>query len=110
MVGLRRLTLAALVLAAGLVPVGPTNGGPVKDWFFPADGASPEYSSFRYWTPGLAHLHDDVHGPKISVYPPDRHPEIPSTMTILMFKCPCIDPAATIIEPPTPPPTSKFRY
>ena len=35
-----------------------------------------------------AKAYDDLHGPKIDVYAPDRHPEIPSTTTILNFRVP----------------------
>ena len=78
--------------------------------FCRGDCPPPSYSPLRYWTPGLARLHDDCHGPKLNVYAPDRHPEIPPTVTILKFPCPAALPGATIIEPPTPPPTSRFRY
>jgi hypothetical protein len=110
MVRIRLLTVAALVFLAGLVSTDTAHAGPLKDWLFPDDGPSPSYSPLRYWAPALGRVHDKVHGPKMSVDPPDRHPEIPPTFTILTFPHPAVDPAATTIEPPTPPATSRFRY
>ncbi len=109
MVRIRRLALAVLVVAAGLVAGSPVGAGPLKDFFCPCDCPPPDYSPLHYWTPGLVRLHD-AHGPKLGVYAPDRHPEIPPTYTILKFPCPAVDPAATLIEPPTPPATSRFKY
>jgi hypothetical protein len=106
----RRLTLAALVLVAELVFTGTACAGPLKDWLFPAEAPSPSYSPLHYWAPALERVNDKVHGPKLNVYSPDRHPEIPPTFTILRFSHPAADPAATLIEPPTPPATSRFRY
>ncbi len=110
MVRIRRLTVVLLVVVAGLFGTRTASAGPILDWLFPDDGPTPTYSPGRYWAPGLGHLNDNVHGPKISVYPPDRHPEIQPTYTILKFPCQPVDPAATIIEPPTPPATSRFKY
>jgi hypothetical protein len=106
---IRRLTVAALVLAAALVPARPASAGQLWDWL--CDHCPPpSYSPFRLWAPRAARVSDRVHGPKLDVYPPDRHPEIPPTFTILKYSCPAVDPAATLIEPPTPPATSRFRY
>jgi hypothetical protein len=110
MVRVHRLLLAAFVLAAGLVSATPANAGPLRDWFHPEDAPSPSYSPFRYWTPRLARVNDAAHGPSLNVYAPDRHPEIPPTYTILKFTRPAIDPAATLIEPPSAPASSRFRY
>lgn len=110
MVRVHRLMLATIVLAAGLVSATSANAGPLKDWFLPGDGQAPSYSPFRYWTPRLARVDDAVHGPRLSVYAPDRHPEIPPSCTILKFSRPAVDPAATLIEPPSAPASSRFRY
>jgi len=110
MVRIRRLTVATLALAAVLLSAHTASAGPLMDWLFPDDGPTPSYSPLRYWAPRVGRVHDDCHGPKLSVYPPDRHPEIPPTYNILKFPCPAVDPAATIIEPPTPPATSRFKY
>ena len=108
MVRIRRLTFAALALAAALVSPRPANADPLKDNL--SYSAGPSYSPFRYWAPGAARLSDDIHGPKLDVYAPDRHPEIPPTFIVLRFCRQPVDPAATLIEPPTPPAESRFRY
>jgi hypothetical protein len=108
MVRMGRLT-AAMVLVTVLVSARAATAGPL-DFFCHGDCPRPSYSPLRYWVPGLARLHDDCRGPKLNVYPPDRHPEIPPNVTILKFPCPAVAPGATIIEPPTPPATSRFRY
>jgi hypothetical protein len=110
MVRLRRLTAVVLVCAAALLPARAANAGPLMDHLVPDDGPEPAYSRLRFWAPALARLHDKCHGPKLGVYAPDRHPEIPPTTTILTFPCPAVEPAATLIRPPTPPAESKFRY
>jgi hypothetical protein len=109
MVRMRHLAVAALVLTAGLVAPNPAGAGPLKNCL-PDDGPYPAYSPLRYWAPGVARTYDDCHGPKLGVYPPDRHPEIVPTYTILKFPCPPALPAATLIPIPTPPAESKFRY
>jgi hypothetical protein len=109
MTKIHRLTAAGLLLLAGLVSVNTASAGPLTDFFAPADRQT-SYSPFRFWAPRAAKAHDDLHGPKLSVEAPDRHPEISPTVTILKFQGPAVDPAATLIEPPTPPATSKFRY
>jgi hypothetical protein len=110
MVRIRRLLTTALVLAAVLCCARTASAGPILDWLFPDDGPAPTYSLLRYWAPRLGRVNDEVHGPKLSVYAPDRHPEIQPTYTILQFPCQPVLPAATIIEPPTPPATSRFKY
>ncbi|HKI30964.1 MAG TPA: hypothetical protein VKA46_03805 [Gemmataceae bacterium] len=105
----RRLTGAALVLAAGLLFTGRASAGPLLDWLCHDDCPRPSYSPFRYWTPGAAYVHDCVHGPWLSVYPPDRHPEIPPSFNILKYPCPAADAASTLIPVPTPPPESRSR-
>jgi hypothetical protein len=107
MVGMRQLALAALVV--GLSSTGGRAGEPKKDC--PIDNSPcPTYSCTRYWAPGLAHCCDNCHGIKIPVWPPNRHPEIPPTVTIIRYPCMAAYPAATILIPPTPPAESKFRY
>jgi hypothetical protein len=105
-----RRTIAAVLFLAGTVSAPTAHAGPVLGWLFPGVGAGNSYSPFRYWAAGAAHLSDDIHGPKMSVYPPDRHPEIEPTYVILQFDHPAVDPGATIIQPPTPPATSRFKY
>jgi hypothetical protein len=110
MARIHRLTVAGLVLAGGLLPACTVSAGPVANWLGLCDCPPPcYYSPFRYWTPALARAYD-AHRPHLSVYAPDRHPEIPPTYTILRYPCPPALPAATIIATPTPPPESRFRY
>ncbi len=110
MVGRRRLTVIGLVVAAALWFARPASAGPVLDWLFPDDGPTPTYSPGRYWAPRLGRVNDDHHGPKLGLYATNLHPEIQPTYTILSFPCPPVLPAATLIEPPTPPATSRFKY
>jgi hypothetical protein len=110
MVSFRRLTAAALVLAAGLVLANTASAGPLLDWLFPDDGPTPSYSPLRFWAPAVGRVNDNAHGPKLSVYAPDRHPEIAPDYIILKFRCPPVEPGRTIIEPPTPPAESRFKY
>jgi hypothetical protein len=67
------------------------------------------YSPFRYWAPTLARIYDCCCGPKISVYAPDRHPEVPPTFKVLTYACPPVDPEATVIRMPQPPSASVQR-
>jgi hypothetical protein len=102
MVRIRRLALAALVVAAGLVSSGPATAGDLWD-HLTHQCPSPSYSPFRYWTPCLARVSDCIHGPRIDVYPPDRHPEVPPSFFNLRYRCRPADPAATLVPVPTPP-------
>jgi hypothetical protein len=110
MMRMRHLLSLTLAFLAIQVFGSRATAGPLLDWFCPNDCPPPSYSPARFWAPAAARVHDFCHGPKIPVYPPDRHPEIPPTFTILKYPCPAALPAATIIEPPTPPADSKFKY
>ena len=104
-----RRHIAPVVLVTLLASAGVASAGPFG-WIFPSESQPNSYSPLRYWAPRAERVHDIVHGPKINVYPPDRHPEIPPTNKNLTFPCPAVDAAATIIPPSLPPATSKFRY
>jgi hypothetical protein len=110
MIRIRQMTAAALLIAAALVPASTASAGSLTDWLWPDDGPDPAYSPGRYWAPALGRVHDKHSGPYLSVYAPDRHPEISPECTILTFPCQPVDNAATIIPVPTPPATSKFKY
>jgi hypothetical protein len=110
MARIRRLTVAALLLAGGLVPANPASAGPIADWFGCGDCPPPSYSPFRYWAPRLARFHDCLHGPCLPVYAVNLHPEITPSCYILKYPCPAAAPAETLIPTPTPPATSRFRY
>jgi hypothetical protein len=107
MVQLRPLAVAALVFATGVVLAPTAQAGPLWNWLHGC--ARPSYSPIRYWAPAVARTNDEIHGPKISVLPPDRHPEIPPTFEVLPYRCPPVPPALTIIDVPTPPPESRAR-
>jgi hypothetical protein len=96
--------MLTLLASAGAASAGPFG------WIFPSESQPNSYSPLRYWAPRVERVHDIVHGPKIDVYAPDRHPEIPPTFSNLHFPCPTADPASTLIERAAPPATSKFRY
>jgi hypothetical protein len=104
--GLLILPAAVFALLAGGAAA---SAGPFG-WIFPSESQPNSYSPFRYWTPRLERVKDYFHGPKISVYAPDRHPEIPPTFSNLTFPCAAADPASTLIQRAPPPPTSKFKY
>ncbi len=113
MISLRGLAVGMLVLGGGLIAGTRANAGPLQDWLANCrrDCPRPEYySPARYWTPGLAAVHDCLHGPRLDVHAPDRYPDMPAGTVILSYPCPPVDPAATVIPVPTPPADSKFRY
>jgi hypothetical protein len=110
MVGMRRLTVAAVVVAAWWGLPRPARAGSLLEWLGHDKCPPPTYSPFRYWTPAPARVYDCTCGPKLSVYAPDRHPEIPPTYATLNFKCPPVTPAETIIEAPLAPEDSRARY
>ena len=106
---MRRLAVAGLVFAAGFWPVAAARAG-LFDWFGHKDCPKPTYSPFRYWAPRAARAYDAVCGPKLSVHAPVRHPGVQPDFVILRYPCPAAPPAATIIEAPLAPPTSKAQY
>jgi len=104
MLRIRRLTVVAVLLLTARTA---SADGPVLAHHY---DPPPSYSPFRYWLPGLARCYDRHCGAKLNVYPPDRHPEIVPFCVILGYPHPAVDPAATLIERPKPPPESRFRY
>lgn len=95
------LLSAAVVLAWALLVPSAASAGPLWDRLC-GHCPPPSYSPFRYWAPGAARASDCVHGPRLSAYPPDRHPEVAPSFTVLKFPCPAAEPAATTIQPPAP--------
>jgi hypothetical protein len=103
--------LLGAALGAVLLGASAANAGSLWCWLCGKDDCPPpSYPPIRYWAPGVARINDYCHGPKISVDPPDRHPEIPPDFVILTYPCPPALPGETLIPVPTPPPDSKFRY
>lgn len=101
-----RLGLACLVLVTAVAGVRADGPG----WIFPNESQPNSYSKWWTWAPRAERVHAYCHGPKIPVYPPDRHPEVDAGMTILKFPCPQAPADATFIERPAPPAESKFKY
>jgi hypothetical protein len=106
------LATAPLVLLGLFQIPGAASAGPVWDWFCGCDKdcPPPTYSCIHYWGPTVSRIHDCLHGPKINVYAPDRHPEITPTIMILKFPCPPVVPEVTLFPIPTAPATSRFLY
>jgi hypothetical protein len=89
--------IAALLGAAVLLSPAGVRAGPLLDWLGHGDCPKPSYSPLRYWTPGPARVSDCVHGPRLSAYAPNTHPEIPPTFYTLKYPCRAVEPAATLI-------------
>jgi hypothetical protein len=106
-----RRAVVALVVAALFLPAGTARAGKFWNWLTHQDCDVPSYCPARYWTPTIALCVDDLCGPRLSVYAPDRHPEIPPGVWVAKFsKChPAPLPEATLVPVPTPPATSKAR-
>ncbi len=109
MIPLIRQHLLPVVVVTLLASAGAASAGPFG-WLFPSESQPNSYSPLRYWAPRAERVNDIVHGPKIDVYAPDRHPEIPRTFGSIYFPCAAADAASTLIQHPSPPATSKFRY
>jgi hypothetical protein len=107
----RQLRLSLLVCAGLLAGVGSASSGPWLASIWHPDAQVPSYCPARYWAPNLAWIYDDLCGPRLSVYAPDRHPEVPPRDTVLQYPRwrPAALPAQTIIPTPTPPPESRAR-
>ena len=90
MLRIHRRSLSIIVLLAAFATASTANAGPF-DWFFPSESQPNSYTPFHYWTPRAERLKDDIHGPRIDVYAPDRHPEITPTYNILRFPRPAVD-------------------
>ena len=80
--------------AVGVLPGGRVSeschgklGQPARSgWIFPSESA--EFVLANHYD-ALTCLKAYFHGPKVDVYPPDRHPEIPADYNILRFPCAC---------------------
>ncbi len=96
----------ALVL---VVTASRASAGPVLEWLGLTENPRSSYPATRYWAPNVARFNDCVHGPRMDVYAPDRHPEITVGHDILACPSSVAAPAQTIIVPPTPPATSTAR-
>jgi hypothetical protein len=68
------------------------------------------YSPIRYWAPGAARIYDHFYGPRLSVYAPNRHPEVAPTLYVIRYRCPAVPAYDMHVVRQSPPPESKFRY
>jgi hypothetical protein len=109
MTRIRTLT-AVLVVAAGLATAIPARAGVLADLFGCGDCPRPDYSPIHYWVPRAVKVHDCLHGPRLPVYGPEIHPEVPPGTYTIQFPCPAAAPADTLIPTPMPPASSRFRY
>jgi hypothetical protein len=89
--GTRGGRLAGLVLGALLLAAGEGHAGPWFGWH-KADCPRPSYSPCHYWTPSLYRVNACLHGPHLSVYPPDRAPGLAPSYLINRYPCPVTDP------------------
>jgi hypothetical protein len=106
----RHFAKGLIVVAAIAVAASRASAGPILDFFGLGENNPPSsYSPAHYWTPTVSRFNDCLHGPRLGVYAPDRHPEIATGNDILTFPSAVAAPAATIIVPPTPPATSTAR-
>lgn len=111
MLGKKRLLLM-ISLVLSLNTLGKAQAGPIWDWMCGCGDDCPKssYSCLHFWAPSLSRANDCIHGPKIDVYAPDRHPEVEPGVTVLRYHCPPAAPIATFVPVPTAPPTSVFKY
>ncbi len=109
MFGIRMLKVGVIVFACGLWPASSAHAGPILDWLGLGDNPPSSYSPMRHGQPNVARVNDHIHGPKLNVYSPDRHPEVPPTSAIIRYPSAIASPADTIYERPVPPPTSGAR-
>jgi hypothetical protein len=95
-----QMKTAGLVLVLSLLLPVPVRAGPIRDYLLrTSPSCSPtSYSPLRYWAPPLMRLHDHCHGPKVSVYPSDRYPWVPSPSVLLPYNCPSVPPAVLVGE------------
>jgi hypothetical protein len=109
MVRVSRFTIATLLFLGAILHPDTASAGPVWDWLW-GPCCPPSYCPAHYWSPTLVRACDCIKGPHLSVYAPDRHPEIPPSMAILKYKCPPVGPEATIYTVPLAPSSSGFKY
>lgn len=57
------------------------------------DCPPPSYSPINYWAPTWVRVKACFHHERISVEPPDRHPEIAPTYVMQRYPCPTVSPA-----------------
>src|SRR5207253_339851 len=94
MIACRKAWFAALLLAA--VSATPLHAvGPIHLPCSPdkAECPSPSYSPLNFWAPTWIRVKACFHHERLSVLPPDRHPEVPPTYVLQRYPCPTVSPA-----------------
>jgi hypothetical protein len=104
----RKLITVAIVVAAGLTSAPRAQAGPILDWLGLGNDAPSSYSPLHFWAPNVTRTADHF-GPRVSIYAPERHPEVPPTTSVQTYPTSVATPAETLIFPPTPPATSTAR-
>ena len=97
------------VLGAVTFSASSASASPFWDWLFTHDEPPAYYSPARYLAPTAARVNDHIHGPRISVYAPDRHPEIPPTVITIPSSTPAQQPSESLVPAPVAPVTSRAR-
>jgi hypothetical protein len=82
-VGKKVFWLACLVLMVGFLAPATSRAG----WFHDKDCQPSSYSRFHILTPQLWRLRAH-HGPKVELYAPLVHPEVPNSYQVLPYPCP----------------------
>ncbi len=103
------LAKALFVAVVVFATASQASAGPILEWLGLTENPPSSYPATRYWAPYAARFNDCVHGGRLDVYAPDRHPEIATGNDILTFPSAVAAPAQTLIVPPTPPATSTAR-
>ncbi|OWK35090.1 hypothetical protein [Fimbriiglobus ruber] len=98
MTRIRGLMLMGVAAGMALAAAGGATAGPPGNG---SDSDQSSYSPLRYWAPWLARGKDHCNGPKLSMYPPDRHPESPPLVLRLTYQKRTAPPEATIIDRPS---------
>jgi hypothetical protein len=107
----RQFAFGAVVVAVSALSANSAKANPFLDFLFTPSEPPAYYSPARYLAPTAARVNDHFHTRKISVYAPDRHPEIPPTVysSPAPINHPTLMPDQAIIPVPVAPATSKAR-
>jgi hypothetical protein len=98
--GTRGLRRATLVIALSLMATQTASAGPLLDALMDKlHGCPPSnYSPFHVLTPDLYYAHECLHGPRVSVYPPNRFPCTEPTFERYSYRCRSVEPSALVAE------------
>jgi hypothetical protein len=98
--GTRGFRRATLVLALALMAAQTASAGPLLDALMDKlHGCPPSnYSPLHVLTPDLYYAHECLHGPRVSVYPPNRVPGVQPTFERYCYPCRSVVPSALVAE------------